>query len=133
VPGDDRLRRLVCSQAAHRSELVFELTAIGLDRVVGVPSTWCHADGISSARRGVDRGASVTTSLGVTFTVANTWRPAVTRGCTGPLPPPASAVWRRRPTNRCRRWPMVQYHDTGVTPTTGVAIAEDGWGPAMVA
>jgi hypothetical protein len=37
VPGDDRLRRLVGSQAAHRSEPVFELTVISLDRIVRMP------------------------------------------------------------------------------------------------
>jgi hypothetical protein len=32
VPGDDHLRGPISSKSAHRSELVFELTVIGLDR-----------------------------------------------------------------------------------------------------
>ena len=37
VPGDDHLCGLVRSQPAHRSEPVFELAVIGLDRIVRVP------------------------------------------------------------------------------------------------
>ncbi|MEO3928423.1 transposase [Micromonosporaceae bacterium B7E4] len=40
---------VIIAEPAHRLPPMLELAVVGFDRVVGVPSTWCHADGTNSS------------------------------------------------------------------------------------
>jgi hypothetical protein len=72
MPCDDRLRGLTGSQSAHRSESVFELAVIGFDRIVGMLFNVMPRRRDQLLEHGrVDRGASVTTSLGVTLNLVS--------------------------------------------------------------